>query len=105
MIMRSAISITLSSDNALWLKAQATASAKGTVSAVLDQLVTDARLHGRSEPASTRSVVGTIDIPAADQGLDQADAYLRTMFDRSLQRPMLVKERPDRPASKRRRRG
>ena len=97
------MSITLSADNALWLKAQATATAKGNVSAVVDRLVHEARLGGNADLAVRRSVVGTIDIPV-DDGLDEADVYVRALFDRSLSRPMLVKERPDPPAAKKPRR-
>jgi hypothetical protein len=93
--MRKAISVTIDEDNLLWLKAQAAATSKGSVSDVLDRLVRDARLEGRTE--SIRSVVGTVDLPHGD--LDRADAYVRSMFDRSLGRPMLVKERP--PAASR----
>jgi len=99
------MSVTLDQDNVLWLKAQAAGSVKGTVSDVLDRLVTHARADGRSEPGAIRSVAGTIDLPREDPGLEQADAYVRTMFDRSLRRPMLVKERSPRAAGKPSRRG
>ncbi len=92
--MRRAISVTIDEDNLLWLKAQAAATSGGSVSGVLDRLVRDARLEGRTE--AVRSVVGTIDLPQGD--LDHADAYVRSLFDRSLRRPMLVKEDPPRAA-------
>lgn len=88
--MRKAISVTIDEDNLLWLKAQAETTSKGSVSDVLDRLVRDARLQGRTD--AIRSVVGTVDLPHGD--LDQADAYVRSMFERSLRRPMLVKEGP-----------
>jgi hypothetical protein len=91
--MKKAISITIHEDNFLWLKAQAAATAKGSVSEVLDRLVREARLEGRTD--AIKSVVGTVDLP--DRGLDQADAYVRSVFDRSLGRPILVKEGPPRP--------
>lgn len=90
--MRRAISITLERDNVLWLKAQAGASAKGTVSDVVDRLVTRARGDGRSEPAAIRSVAGTIDLPHDDPELGQADAYVRAAFERSVSRPAPVRE-------------
>lgn len=99
------MSVTLDRDNVLWLKAQAAGSVKGTVSDVLDRLVTCARTDGRSEPGAIRSVAGTIDLPQDDPELAQADTYVRTMFDRLLRRPMLVKARPPRAAVKRSRRG
>lgn len=80
--------MTLQEANLLWLKAQAAASRKGSLSEVLDRLVQDARLSGRTE--AIRSVVGTIDLPQG--GLDDADGYVRSLFDRSVRRPMLVKE-------------
>jgi hypothetical protein len=87
---KKAISVTIDEDNLLWLKAQAAMTTKGSVSDVLDRLVRQARLEGRTD--AIRSVVGTVDLPHGD--LEQADAYVRALFDRSLARPMLVKERP-----------
>jgi hypothetical protein len=91
--MKKAISVTIEEDNFLWLKAQAAATVKGSVSEVLDRLVRDARLEGRTD--AIRSVVGTVDLP--DGGLDHTDASVRSVFDRSLGRPMMVKEGPPRP--------
>jgi hypothetical protein len=101
MYMKRAISITLGEDNLLWLKGQAGAS--GSVSAVIDQLVREARTGGRTNAAAIRSVVGTIDLPADDPDLAGADAYIRSLFDESLARPMRVRERP--PGQKGKRRG
>jgi hypothetical protein len=103
--MRQPISITLGADNVLWLKAQAAASEKGTVSDVVDRLIRAARDQGRLEPASLRSVVGTIDLPDDDPDLARADAYVRSVFDTSLARPMAVRERPAAYRTKGRRRG
>lgn len=91
--MRKAISITLSQDNLLWLKGQAAQSARKSVSEVLDQIVTDARGAGWADAASVRSVVGTIDVPDEDPGLETADAYVRALFSTSGRQPMLVRER------------
>src|SRR4030095_2563930 len=51
--------------------------------------------RGRTDGAAVRSVVGTIDLPD-DDALGDADAYVRAAFDRSLSRPMLVRETPPR---------
>jgi hypothetical protein len=37
-------------------------------------------------------VVGTIDLDASDPWLEKADEAVRTMFDTSLGRPLMVKE-------------
>lgn len=92
--MRRPISVTIDEDNLLWLKAQAAATAKGSVSEILDRLVGDARAEGRTGAAGIRSVAGTIDLPADDPDLEQASTHVRMMFDQSLGRPMLVKETP-----------
>ena len=85
-----AISVTLHSDNLMWLKARAGAVGARSVSDLLDQLVADAR---RATPGgSVRSVVGTIDIDGSDPLLNGADDVLRTLVDASLKRPTLVKE-------------
>ncbi|HYT65815.1 MAG TPA: hypothetical protein VEL51_05325 [Vicinamibacterales bacterium] len=99
--MKRAVSVTVGEDNLLWLRAQAAASARGSVSEVLDRLVTEARMQGRTDRAAIRSVAGTIDLPPDDPNLETAGTYVRAMFDRSLHRPMLVKERP--PRAKKRR--
>jgi hypothetical protein len=100
--MKRAISVTIEEDNLLWLRGQAGASASGSVSEVLDRLVREARLGGRTAAAAIRSVVGSIDLPRDDEDLAGADRYVRELFDRSLARPMLVRERP--PARKAKRR-
>jgi hypothetical protein len=87
---KSAISVTLHPDNLTWLKARAGAVGARSVSDLLDQIVADAR---RTTPGgAVRSVVGTIDIDSSDPLLTRADDVLRTMFDASLGRPMLMKE-------------
>ena len=100
MFMRKAISITLSEDNLLWLRGQAARSARGSVSELLDRLVAEARAGGQTDPAAIRSVVGTVDLPDDDPDLAGADAYIRSMFARSAQAPMLVRERPPAVAKK-----
>ena len=92
--MRKAVSITLSEDNLLWLRGQAARSARGSVSELLDRLVTEARSGGRTDPAAVRSVVGTVDLPDEDPDLAGADAYVRTLFGMSAGQPIVVRERP-----------
>lgn len=99
-----ALSVTLDRDNVAWLKARAGA-AGGGLSSILDEIVTRARQAG-SGPA--RSVVGTVDIDPADPDLEGADAAVRTLFEASLARPLLVGERRDlraRHPSQKKRRG
>lgn len=86
---RRALSVTLETDNVTWLKGRAGAAGE-SVSGLLDQLVTAARQSGRLGPA--RSVVGTVDVDASDPNLDRADEAVRTMFERSIGRPVVERE-------------
>jgi len=90
MSAKQAISVTLGADNVTWLKGRAGAGGVRSVSEFLDQLVTAARQGGRVGPATT--VVGTIDIDASDPLLEGADASLRSMYEMSLGRPLVVRE-------------
>ena len=103
--MKKAVSVTLKTDNLLWLRAQASASARGSLSEVLDQLVTDARTSGRTDERAIRTVRGTIDLPDDDPMLEQADTFVRAQFDKSLHRPVVVKETRVRYPGARKRRG
>jgi len=98
--MKSAISITVGRDNLMWLKGQASARSGGNVSEIVDRLITQARAAGQTHPAAIRSVAGTIDLPD-DESLAEADGYVRGLFDRSLSRPMLVRERPPKRTARR----
>jgi hypothetical protein len=89
--MKKAVSVTLDAWNVLWIKGQAAATPGGTVSAVIDRILSDARLAGRTS-APHRSVIGSIDLPDDDPDLARADAYIGSLFTASLRRPMLVKE-------------
>ena len=82
--------MTLESDNVTWLKGRAGATGD-SVSEVLDQIVGQARHGGRHEPA--RSVAGTIDIDQSDPLLTGADAVVRSLFEASLARPLVGRER------------
>jgi hypothetical protein len=101
--MKRAISVTIDEDNLLWLRGQAGASASGSVSEVVDRLIGEARAGGRTDAAAVRSVVGSIDLPRDDEDLAGADGYVRAVFERSLARPIAVRERP--PVRKTKRRG
>lgn len=101
-----AISVTIDHANLTWLKARVGAGGARSVSDLLDQLITDARTRGSA--GGIRSVVGTIDIDPSDPFLNDADASITGLFERSLRRPMLVKEpatRHRRPPRKARARG
>jgi hypothetical protein len=91
---KQAISVTLDAENLTWLKGRAGASGIRSVSELLDQIVSAARASGHV--GASRSVVGTIDIDPGDPSLEHADAALRTLFDASLRRPLMVKESPAR---------
>jgi hypothetical protein len=105
MNMRKPISITLDVDNLLWLRGQAAATSKGSVSEVVDRVVTEARLGRGTMPEATRCVVGTIDLPEDDSSLEHADTYIRSLFSTSLRRPLLVKEQSPRSSRTKARRG
>ncbi|CAN5890083.1 hypothetical protein BH18ACI5_BH18ACI5_25600 [soil metagenome] len=91
--MRKAVSITLTEDNLLWLRGQARQSGKGSMSELLDRILTDARRAGWTEVGALRSVAGTIDVTDDDSNLDTADAYVRTLFAHSSRQPLLVREK------------
>lgn len=101
------ISVTLDRANLTWLKARVGAAGARSVSDLVDRLITEARTSGAT--GGTRSVVGTIDLDPSDPLLDDADAAIAGLFEQSLSRPALVKERAARyaagPARKTRARG
>lgn len=103
---KQAISVTLDADNITWLKGRTGAAGVRSVSELLDQLVTAARQSKNVGPS--RSVIGTVDIDPSDPFLAGADEVIRAMVDKSLGRPLMVKEVPPeyriqrRPAKKRR---
>jgi hypothetical protein len=77
---RKAVSVTLDSDNLLWLRGQARGAPGQTLSAVLDGLIAEARSRGRVHRDSIRSVVGTATISPDDPDLLAADAVVRARF-------------------------
>jgi hypothetical protein len=105
--MRKPVSVTLDQDNIIWLKGRAIATARGSLSEVLDRIVTAARLEGRTEPEAIQSVVGMIELPEDDPDLEKAHAEMVALFEESAQRThaVLVRERaPRRPARSNRKR-
>ena len=96
------ISVTLEQENLLWLRGRVAATKGRSVSDALDQIVSSARLAGRATD-DVRSVVGTIDIDDKDELLSGADEYVRSLFEHSLGRPLLVRDAPRTP--RRRRKG
>jgi hypothetical protein len=85
-----AVSVTLDRDNLAWLKARASATGARSLSALLDEIVGKSRQAG---VGPTRSVVGTIDVHPQDPDLEGADGVVRALFEASLARPLVVRER------------
>lgn len=77
---KQAISVTLDRDNLLWLRGQARASRRTSISGALDRLIAEARARGQVREGAIRSVVGTVHIASTDPGLRGADAALRALF-------------------------
>lgn len=90
---KTAISLTLEQTNLLWLKGRARVVAGGSLSAAVDQLITEARSGRLGQTDPPRSVVGTIDLPD-DSALAAGKDAMRDLFTGSLARPIFVHERP-----------
>jgi len=88
-VAKKAVSLTLDEANVLWLRGRA--SGHGNLSAVVDDLITEARTGRLGDATGVRSVVGTIDIAADDPRLDRADNTVRELFAASLARPSRVR--------------
>lgn len=88
---KQALSITLEADNVTWLKGRTGAGGARSVSELVDRLVSAARQTGSVGLA--RSVVGTIDIDPGDRLLEHADEAVRSLFEESLGRPLMVMDR------------
>ena len=82
---KQAISVTLETDNLAWVRGRAVAAAM-SVSDLLDRLIEDARSGGKGTVPGGRSVVGTVAIAPEDPELLAADAAIRSLFSRSLDR-------------------
>lgn len=89
------ISVTLDTDNLIWLRGRAASRKKRSLSDAIDEIITAART-GVAGVEPSRSVVGTISIAEDDPGLSQADAYVRRRFSESLGRLLVVHESSDR---------
>lgn len=87
------ISVTIGQDNMLWLKGRVVGGKRKSISEALDELVTAAR-RGGCAASERRTVVGTVDIAGDDPSLENADAHIRSVFDASLARPLVVREGP-----------
>ena len=85
-LSKRAISVTLSPDNLIWLQARAILDRHRSVSRTLDQLIREARLARGPARDRAPSVAGTITIGPSDPDLRGADASVRELFRRSLQR-------------------
>jgi hypothetical protein len=88
---KGSLSVTLDTANVTWLKARARALGTRGVSELLDRLVTEARAE--TPGGAIRSVVGTIDLDPTDPMLMSATEAARSVFETSLARPAMVKER------------
>ena len=99
-IVKKPISITVEIDNLRWVKGQAARTPRGSASEVIDRLISEARLAGHSHPGAIRSVVGTIHLPD-DDSLERPDPAVKAMFDRSVSRPLLVREGTPRARARR----
>lgn len=86
------VSVTLDTNNLLWLRGQTIGGKHRSLSEALDDVVSEARLGGRV--ADRRSVAGTIDIAATDPDLSGADAAVASLYQTSLTRPVLARETP-----------
>ena len=85
------VSVTLNTNNLHWLRGRMASRKRRSLSDALDEIVTAART-GASSLETIRSVVGYVVIPAADPDLSGADAYIRTQFAASIDRPLIVHE-------------
>ena len=88
------VSVTLDANNLIWLRGRVVSRKRRSLSDALDEIVTAART-GATGVEPSRSVAGTIQIADDDPGLRQADAYVRSQFDRSLDRSLVVHEAAD----------
>jgi hypothetical protein len=99
--MKRPISVTLSPENLLWLRAQASRGHR-SVSETLDRLLDDVRSGGRFRSLVPRSAVGLVRISPEDPELRHADESIRELFARSMDKNGgHGRSRPTRRAEKR----
>ena len=89
-----AISVTLSASNLTWLRGRVAAAGHRSVSDLLDTIVEEARTTG-GVASGVRSVAGTIDIADDDPDLATADGYVSALFQSSVGRPVVARERTE----------
>ena len=94
---KQAVSVTLAADNLLWLQAQALSRRSRSLSATLDEILSQARNSSPARPR--RSVVGTLGIDESDPDLLRADEAMRDLFRSSLGR---TRNKSRQPAGRRR---
>ena len=87
---KKAVSLTLDEANVLWLRGRS--YGHGNLSAVVDDLITEARTGRLGDATGVRSVAGTIDIAVDDPLLERGDGTVRDLFAASLSRPVRVRE-------------
>ncbi len=83
--MKKRISVMLSPENLIWLRAQAVRVHR-SVSETLDRLLEELRAGSGLRLLPSRSVVGLVRISSKDPDLRRADASVRELFDHSLDR-------------------
>ncbi len=83
------VSVTLSTDNIIWLRKQAMAKNR-SLSKALDDLIREARSTGDDHPIL--SVVGTVEIDPSDPDLLEADSFVRSLFNASTIKPRTKKK-------------
>jgi hypothetical protein len=89
---KKAVSLTLAESNLLWLQSITNRGGARSVSEAVDRLVTEARARDATGGVAPRSVVGTVAIDDDDAQLEKADTAMRDLFERSLRRPLVVRE-------------
>lgn len=80
------IAIELDPRNLLWLKGRALASGRRSMSDVVNELISRARVARREDNGPVPSIKGTIEISEDDPSLEGADAAIRALFSESLDR-------------------
>jgi hypothetical protein len=80
--MKTAISVTLTPENLLWLEAQVRTTRSRSLSALLDAILREAR--EASGPVT--SVIGWASLPEGEAGLAKGQQEIRKAFARSLSR-------------------
>ena len=84
--MGNRISVALDADNLLWLKSQAITSGNRSLSETLNAILTRLRTDFVEEPEAQPSFEVTARINESDPDLRTADAAVRQLFARSLDR-------------------